>query len=451
LIRDGLTMKKKRLRKGAKSFAKDEYKENWLDSVIKAIQLASITGKLEYFTYLKDPYSLLLALCPMGVEKEVDSTIEVNSVTAKEYVEAVLSKNIEKIWDRMTAEEQDWCNFWAEGRQEFSPLDILVECAKAWNLSELNVINTWYFQPDPTSLVFAITSPRAPLEHVTPAVGVPYIMITPTDNVQQLRFPLCIHRSMPGFMHVQIHKDGDLFEVYEKNDVLSEYLDEVKAVNHLLTEEVEEFLKSIPHTYVVEGWYKEGELHIWDVLCWNDIWLHERPLSERMQLLWHFHEYRDEPLIVRYKDQIPNDFMYIGRNLNTGYNPNRRDTDIYIGEPTILLRVGGRRGGGKKTFLNTSEGRSVFEVPFYVEKDDRGSVVEVTRGGKVVQILPKNTSPDTWIDVCIHLGLNPDYEAYTYGRMLPKAEWPDDVTTKDADDELADEIQKEVDKDDVHI
>jgi hypothetical protein len=422
-----LTTKKKRLKKGAKSFEKMEYKENWLESVIKAVQLAIITGKLEYFTYLKDPYALLLVLTPIGVEREVDSDKEVNSVTAKEYVEAVLGDDIDSIWDRMTPEEQDWCNFWANGRQDFNPLDILKECAKAWKLSVDNVISTWYFQPDPISLVFGLTSPRAPLEHVTPVVGVPYVMISPSDNVQQLRFPLLINESMHGYTHVQIHKDGDLFTAFSKDEALKNYVEDSEPMDLWLDPKTFEYLKSIPHTYVVEGWYNGDDLVLWDVLCWNDIWLYERPLSERVKLLWHFHECRDAPLIVRNKTQIPKDSVYIGRNLNAPYNPARRDTDITIGEATVLLRVGGRRGGGRKTYLNTDDGKSIFEVPFYVEKEDRGAVCEVTRDGKVLRILPRKTNVDSWADVCVHLGLHPDYEKYIYGRLLPKCDWPDDA------------------------
>jgi hypothetical protein len=423
IIRDGLTMKRKRLKKGAKSFEKLEYQENLLNSVINSIQLATIANKLSYFVYLKDPYALLLALTPMGVVKEVKGEQEYSVVTAKEYVEAILSDSIDDLWPRMTAEEQDWCNFWANKRQEFNPLAIVAECAQEWKLDVSNVLKTWIFQPDAVSIAFAVTSKRALVEHVTPTIGIPYVMIYPTDEVGKLRYPLCIDKAMAGYIHVQIHKDGDLFRVFDADSVLHEYADGVEADDFELDEKVIERLKNIPHTYVVEGWYKNGELIIWDILCWNDIWLHERHLSERLQLLWHFHEFRGESLIVYNRDEIPTSSMYVGRNLNAPYDPATRDSHIFIGEPTIVLQIGGRRGGGKKTFLNTSDGRSIFTLPDYVEKEDRGDVVEVTCTGKVLRVLPKNTLPDTWMDVCIHLGLNPDYKTWSYENVLKTVEW----------------------------
>lgn len=424
MIRDGLTMTKKRIRKGAKSFERMEYKENLLGSVVQAIQLAMITGKLEYFAHLRDPYALLLALSPIGVEKEVGSKQEYPILTAKEYVEAVLNKNVEKIWPKMTVEEQDWCNFWAKERQDFGPMLILKTCAQEWGLDVNNVLLTWKFQPDPTSVAFAVTAPRAKLEHVAPVVGVPYVMVVPSAEIGRMRFPICIDKFMSGYMHVQIHKSGDLFNVFEREEVVNEYLEQEQAINMLLPQRLEKELRAIPHSYVVEGWYLDGELIIWDVLCWNDIWLHERPLSERIKLLWHFQPYRNETLVLYSLRELPKDNQYVGRNLNEIYDPTSQTSHIFVGEPTILLKVGGRRGGGRKTYLNTADGKAVFEIPFYVEKEDRGDVVEVTRDGRVLKILPRETIVDTWIDVCIHLGIDvPIYEEWSGDRMLPKVRW----------------------------
>jgi hypothetical protein len=413
VIRDGLltTRKIQRTRKPRPS----PYKENLFYSLVNVYNNYETTGRKEFVRYLQDPYAILLLLNPIGVhlsEQDIASSVAgANTVTCQEYYEAVEENRIGDILSRLTSYERQWCSNLANNKPIYAASEVLREIAMDRNLLWQEIRDTWKLQPDPVAMSFAISAPRAKTEPVTPVIGIPYIHIHPSDQQNQIRFPCAVEPYSDEL--IQIHRDADLLEAYSNNEVVE--IDDAKSE-----------LASINASYVVEALNTPGGLKIWDVLCWNDVWLHRRPLSERLNLLWHFHELTNERLILHNMEQIwdaTNEYgTVVARNLNAPYDPTLERAQILVNTQVLRLRIGSRKGGGRKSYLNTSDGRAVFEYPEYLEKEDLGDVVEIDADGNILRLLPRHYGTDSWLEFKNKIKYEGEYEEYSAFK-IPESKW----------------------------
>lgn len=412
VIRDGLTSTKKRIARNQNKVNRPEYRENLFYSVVSVYQNYQATGDKGLVRYLTDPYAILLLLNPLGAQvSNTASDVQSPSVTCKEYYDAVQENRINEILPRMTQLEREYCSYLATEQPIYEESDVLRVLAEDRHLLWQEIRDTWNLQPDPVAISFAITAPRAKVEPVTPVIGIPYNQINPTDEQELIRFPCAVEPYTDEI--VQIHKNGDTFKVFgadisnDKQDALVEIF-------------------GVESSFVIEALNYPEEIKVWDILCWNDIWFHQRPLNERLNFLWHFTIYDQNRLIVTDMEQLMDAQREFGRvmarNLNEKYDPYSKRAQILIENQYIRLRLGTRRGGGARTYLKTNDGKTVFEYPDYIEREDLGDVVEIDAKGNILRLLPRNVGTHSWIEFKQRTNFEGDYGDYTEFRM-PKAKW----------------------------
>lgn len=424
MIRDGLTLKKKMVRKGTKSIKKRKYKENLFSSVIQAIKTYEITKIGKSFAYIRDPYGIMYLLDPFGINLTPDQLIggvEEAEITCKEFFEAIEDGKIDEILPRMTAEEKLWCDGIANNRFKINRTEVLRAITYDLGIPWEEVKKVWSFQPDPIPIAFALGSDRLKVERLTPVIGIPFEIIASGFREEFLRFPCGVISDENNFKYLQIHKDGDVFKVFdlEKNEITNSFLP-------FWTD----FFKKIGISYAVEARLNQkGDLEVTDILCWNDLWIYDQPYYERRKFLWHFEPFTStyiqcndhEDLKVALKEFHSNAVVM---NLNKAYDPRRHDSHIMINRELeeVTLRVGGKRGGRGKAFLNTFDKHPVFEVPIKIDKEDWGDYVRVSASGKVSKVASTGYA-DSWADVAKIFDLPMDYTEYRKNKTLPKCKW----------------------------
>jgi len=418
MIRDGISTDVKRIGRAPKEIP-EVYETDYLESVIRAHDLFFSTGSVVGARYLRDPYAIALFLEFFGrpVAPPTDSTPVDGELTCKEYYEAVINDEMDKIVDKMTVRERLLCNLAANdelGELKSKKEEIILEICRGNGIDIKSTMRCWVLQPDVEAISFALASKRAVLEGVTPVIGIPLRMIYPSYKTSNIRFPAVVEKNMFDGGLVHIHKDGELFEVWDE---------EGRA--RALAPDTATKLKNISSSYVVEGFINFGQFVIWDILCWNDVWVYRRPLTERVKMLWRFHEWNPERFVVRnWKELQGFEDNYILRNANSPYDPILNDSHIFLTEETqtAVLVVGGAKG--KKTpCLTTHDKKPLFELQVKIDREDYGDIVEVSKKGSVVQILQKGTAVDTYSEVMRKWNL-PDFEEYSIYRM-PLGSWPE--------------------------
>ena len=416
IIRDGIDTKQKYFKKSPINVKTTNYKEDLFSDIISVYQIYNETNDLSYARYIKDPYGIALLLNPIGREVEYeDDYSEYPKITCEQYYKAVLSGDLHGIIHKMTEEEILWMNLFYESKglpQE----EVITNIAKENEIDIPETIDCWKIQPDVEAMAFALGSPRAVTEGVTPVIGLPLNLSFPSESVDGISFPGMVERDYGNNNLIQIHKDGDLFVVYDKDKREIELTEEQKTP---LMDEM---------SYVLTAWLMKGKIIVNDILCINDIWLYRRPYLERVNLLWRFAEYSHERLIVRDQEQLTQQIQekknIIFKNLNGAYDPTSRLSIIAISSPiqTCILKVGSRRGGRGISYLLTEDKRPVFEIPAKIEKEDRGDLIEVKKDGTVLRIV-KRMKPDTWGQVATKWGYDLDYDKYGKFKRLPRCTW----------------------------
>jgi hypothetical protein len=341
MIRDGITTDIKRIRRIPKK-VDDVYETDYLESVVRAYDLFESLGSVEGAAYLRDPYAMILFLEPIGVKlPENDENVPEDGVlTCQEYYEAVINDKIDEILPKLTVRERIFCNLAAEGKIKIPKDQAIHEICRKNGIDVRVAMDTWILQPDVEAISFALGSERAVLEGVTPALGIPLKTAYPSYTTSNIRFPAVVEKNPFRNKLVQVHRDAELFIVFD---------DEGKET--VLDPKVKVALQNIASSYVVEGFINNfGQLIVWDLLCWNDVWLHRRPLTERVKMLWRFHEWNQERFVVRnWKELQQFEDDYVLRNTNSPYNPASSTSHIFLTNETqtAVLVVGGAKG--KKT------------------------------------------------------------------------------------------------------
>lgn len=417
MIRDGLTTDPKLVKKTSK-LDEENYNDDLFSTLVGSWKIYLTCYTTDTYKYLRSPFSLIMALNPIGTIIDFSDGAEHSELLSREVYEALINNKVEVIEDRLTVEEKIYLNYIAT--QKFIPPreEILRTFCIDRDIDVEECLDTWHLQPDAVAISYALTSRKARLEGITPVIGIPLKMVAPSTDVGKIRFPGVVTKYHEEKVH--IHKDGELFEVY---DMSGKKLD---LSPHFLSSPVSAM------SYVLEGFIVNNKFVASDVLCWNDIWLFRRPLAERIKLLWHFFDFCEETFVVynhdmlnKVKDEL-NTVTF--RNLNAKYDPTAYDGAIKLeGDiKTMILKVSGRRGGRGKSYLVTSDRKVVFEVPVMIDKKDRGDVVEVKRDGTVLRILDKKQVPDSWIELVNKWDYPLNYDDYGKDRVIPLCTWPGD-------------------------
>lgn len=434
MIRDGLTLKKKVVLSHWENITKFEYKENFLISIIHAEKMYRNTKVARSFAYINDPYGIMLLLNPIGVNIEdfdLENGAEYPTLSCREYYEAIVEDRVEDIVDRMTAEEKFYCILWSKRKIPItSPEGILRAISFDIGLKWEYVRSVWTLQPSPAAVAFALASHRVKTELFTPAIGIPYVMIEPSNLVEKIRYPCMVTELYDGddYLHIQIHKDGDVFEAWTIEESVKD-----EPMGLWLPPDLYSFMRDIGISYVVEAYLgPDDELWVTDVLCWNDIWMHDRPLAERVKFSWHFEPYTPLSYVCKRREDLDVALDDLGcvcvRNFNSVYDPSVRDSHIAIqpDSQTVFLEVGGMKGGFKNSFLKTSDNKAVFKLNCELTPDEKekeyGGVVEVFRDGTIKRVDTK-MRPSDWATVATAFKFDLDYDVWRDGRMFPECIW----------------------------
>jgi hypothetical protein len=419
MIRDGLNTNLKRTAgKRPREITTNDYKTDFLSTIANFYEIFEISENIENSRYIYDPYGISLILDPIGVKIDIfpKKPPKYGEITCKEYYNAIINNKIDEIKHKMTQKELLFCDLAAQNQlKPTPPREIVKLISKEIGADVKLALATYDIQPDADAIAFALGSPRAILEGITPVIGLPLKMCFPGYETHKIRFPALVEKNKYDKSQlIHIHKDGVKIYVYNED-----------GNTFHIPSPLEIKLKKIPSSFVIEGFIDNESFQVWDLLCWNDIWLHQRPLSERVQMLWRFHEWNMERFVVRSnKELLKFQGDYILRNLNSVYNPTQLGSYIFLSE-TIqagFLKVGGKRGH-RTPHLLTEDSRAVFQIDADIDKDDWGDVVEITQDGTVIKNLGKKAVPDTWSELDNKWGLI-DWEDYQYMR-LKIVEWPE--------------------------
>lgn len=428
MIRDGLNTYPLVIHPKTKLKEEITYKEDFFDTVVGSYNAYQVDGSINYFQYLRDPYALLLLTDVFNFKLPDDwpEYMKEPQITCKEVVNALISEDKDQIFEtlgRMTQPEQAFI-FLLSTRDTalVPPLPFFQVIGKSLGLRGVEVEDAWCLQPNPTAMSFGIVHERAQTENVTPAIGIPVILEPATNRVEKINFP-CVVERFPTRDRIQIHKNGELFKVFKEGK-------EIK-----LEDKVAQPLKELGATYVVEGYLLENNsIEICDLLCWNSVWYHRRTLSERLKMLWRFHDWGIERATAYNHVDITNIIKEWGddiiiRNLNQRYNPELSNTRIQInmGGRHSLLEIGNVKGQKGRSGLKTSDKKAIFMLSTKVNPEENGTIVEVDRRGKVYKVLEKSVVPDTWENTAHNFQLDKDYDKYGKYRRLPEVKWPAEV------------------------
>jgi hypothetical protein len=384
-------------------------------SIIHVCEIYMETQDASYSKYIRDPYGITLLLDPKGIHCSFQEGAEYPTLTCQQYYEAIMNDDLESILPLMTTKERFWCDAFA-GDLKLPRMDVIKAICKENRIDTKQATDTWIIQPNAEAMGFALASPRAMMEGVTPVIGIPLRQCMSTDMVDKIRFPGMVEEYHPNDERIHIHKDGEIFAAYDKDGVQVNLEDLVIAP---LEEQM---------SFVISGFLHSNELIVDDILCWNDIWVYRRPLAERIDMLWRFPEYSTEKMIIRdhaeLTEYLREQESVIFRNLNRAYDLSLRDCAIVVASDiqTCILQVGGRRGSKGISYLTTSDKKQVFEIPAPIAKEDRGDLIEVKRDGTVMGIV-KNMKPDGWSEVATKWGFELEYDKYGKYRRLPRCTW----------------------------
>lgn len=414
VIRDGLSTDKKFLLSTSVRHDNVYVEGDLFFSIVSAYNLYKKTQSLEGYKHIQTPDGFYLALTAFGADVDVAGGAEYPTLTSDE----VRNCSINELSDKLTTEEKEYLREMYNIKFKPPIEDILREYCKERYIDISECIDTWRLQPDIDAISYAITSNRATQEGVTPLIGRPVKLCVPTSNLSKRRFPGIMTQYHEN--RVQIHKDADFFIAYDSaGNELTNFPPE-KAISHL---------KEAGMSYVISGFNENGKFIVDDVLCWNDIWLFRRPLSERLQLLWHFHDFVEETLIVRNENEYEIAHKELGsvlfRNLNSPFAPASVDNSVKVVEADtpMILEVVGKRGGKQNSYFATGDKRIVFKAPKNMTREERGKLVEVSKDGEILQVLEESDEINYWSDLANEWGMPQDYERYSKKRNPPVSKW----------------------------
>lgn len=404
MIRDGLLLDNKGYPKSGKAennfstYLNDDIKPMSFNSWCTLMDHINITGDYKYLYQIKDPYALMLIL---GVYEKV--SIPPNSPKKEAYDGKI---SCEEVWDVL--KENDLGNLvkLVERINEFE-LEYLKKIASGKNIEEITVkkafqilaeyrnfhfsdaYTTWVLQPDQEAISFAIISKytnrmiKTPKYRITPALGIPINMMYPRGVKYDTRFPCLVSRNwFDVARHVQVHKSLDKIRVFDSSGNSVELTDEqYEELNMLLIDGLfDGFMKS------------DGEFVLYDIVCINDIWLHNRPLYERCKFFWHFGTLGATSLYAwNWKDirELKGSVFFddvIIRNLNRPYCPIMRDAWVSLSSNVVQAVIKREPGRRNTCTLRSSDNVVLFTFKGNrISRDDMGKVVDVDLDGTVLR------------------------------------------------------------------
>jgi hypothetical protein len=294
------------------------YDTDSFTTLMGAWKLLIVQGTVDAYKYLRSPAGFKMALEPIGAKMDFSDGAEYPTLTCDEVHDALIGGNIDILADKLAVEEKMFLNY-IETYNFHPPRErILKVICEEKHIDFDECIDTWHIQPDATGVAYALASRRAPLEGITPVIGIPLRTVAPSTDLGKMRFPAIATKYHTNMVH--IHKDSDTLEIYD-------------SVGKTVTDTLEHpDLLSTGMSYVLEGFIEDGLFIASDILCWNDIWLNRRPLHERIKLLWHFFEFTEETYIIKNRDEldkVKDELKIVNfRNLNAPYDPTAYDAKI---------------------------------------------------------------------------------------------------------------------------
>lgn len=392
MIRDGINFKSKRVgRKGV-----DELNDEVVFNLANGLRGYLETGEVRYLTFLRNPYSILFIISPYIPDLDPDKFCGDSFIPMEEFYNECL-KGGDSLYHKVSRDDWDILVSYRDNVGTLSLDSYVKEMSRVWDFDSVRAMEVWEFQPDPISFSFTLGSSRLGIESFTPVIGVKYVFDRLYSNIGDIRFPCIVLRGYKG-RRVQIHKDGSVFKVFCGGEEIDFVLED---------------LVRIPESYVIEGVLRsDGSFIVYDILCWNDIWLFNRPFGERWKYVWHFFKFMPHVFLV-------NDYFELWHALKEfdgfGFicNLNEKYGRVFFvdwNRSLCVLEVGGIKHGGGVSWLKSVDGFGVFKFNRLLSGADYGKKVYVNRNGEIYGLTERPA--DSWVEVAIKFGFVLDYDEY---------------------------------------
>lgn len=390
MIRDGLTLKGKRVMVHQRNIDRVGYEEDFFSSIASMVAAYYATGDASVFRFLRDPFALSLVLNDDIISVKIPEATEPAAepeVLCREVYEAFVGGDVCGIWDRLTEQERLIAELILKNTLKLPKEEILKHIAKAIGADINSTLLTWAIQPDPEAISFALGSHLATTELITPVMGLPIRFPSYSAKLTKIRYP-CI-----SFTPV-----GDRIVIMKEEDKV--YVFGADGKDYML--DLPKNILEVAGTWCIEAYAKDGEIKVSDLLCLHDVWLTGRPLSERLLKLWRFFEWGIE-YQTHYHPPKVWDKQAIIRNLNSPWDPRREDSHIIPVAvlDSCVLKVGNLKGRHTNTFLLSKDGKPVFRLPIWLasKEEEVGDLVEVSMDGMINRIIDPGIAVSTFKEI----------------------------------------------------
>lgn len=397
-------------------------------SLARIYDSINLTGKSHYTRYITDPYAVLLLLglpknieLPLGVKNQHQIDDVERSWDCKRVYEALMAKGTEEeifeahkeLIENMGPLEFVYLKEIAQNRrpQNISTKTVLRELTKDREIEFEELYYVWVLQPDPEAIAFMVTSgyvgrqPPRTLgnQRVTPLAGRPIRFMPVGDRKRDVFFPCLVQPFYEG-KRIQIHKTTEDTWFFDEDG------------RSLIIPELEERVGKYSHNGVIDGIIKnDGEFVAVDLLQINDVWIYDRPLTERVRFFWRFHDLFTPQMLVRnYKEfysaieliQVDRKTGIVIKSLNRPYCPVSTTGIIWWkSQPIIQARIGKVLGRTKQVVLQTQDYKMLFSLPDDMLEDEewmddlKGRIVDVDRDGRILGFRDDLIEANTWEEV----------------------------------------------------
>ena len=404
MIRDGIITDEKSTRWGKKAWKSIKLQDNLTNMKFQSwtymTDLIWETGDYEYFKQIMDPYALMLYLgiyepvnIPEVSEKCVDEDLRCKEVWG------VLKRNdkeeIMELVKKTDDSGEKYLRKIAKGKNinDITVKEILRAITKYRVFFIEDAYNSWVLQPDPEAFAFSVISNYTIRKRIltqfriTPAVGVPINMMEPKRN-RLIRFPCYVSENLFSWDRVQVHKFHDEVRIFDKNGRKFEYKEE--TMKEILKLQISGLFDAVVS--------EEGKIRFYDILCIQDVWVYDRPLTERIKYFWNFAPNDVKSNVCWSWEEIAKLWKHenvLVRNLNREYSPVLKDAWIFPFSQIVQLKVKGKGEGKYGHSLQTLDNKIVFLMKGWYKSRRIGWIVDVDKDGNILRFREDLTIPES--------------------------------------------------------
>lgn len=393
MFRDGIsTAASLKGRKNPRKHRPSDFKVMSFKSLCELLDHIGVANSKSYLAHIRDPWAFML-LCglPSPVSLPAFRPVDDRADWSCEDVYRGLvggdSDELDFILSRMDKRELEYLHIFASGEvpRGVSVYDLLAGLASVRFFDVGDAYASWRLQPDPASLAFAVlsnyTSPggyAGGYQRVSPAAGQPVILPNVQRRMGVVRFPVLVESFDRDMRRLQVHRSGEDVRIFDYKG------------SSVVDDAVADFARKTPNDFVIDVLRGDGSVRLLDIVSLNDIWFHNRPLSERLSYFWRFFDGVERLVLwsfpeLRERRSLFGESDVLVRNLNEDFVDNFW---MVLGLSGVAqLEVARRRGS--RTFGLRSEDRDVvFEFQEHwqdrISGAETGKIVDVSYDGTIL-------------------------------------------------------------------